>query len=83
MSQKLQHVHDQLMEIAKEAKDLSHKQYTNKLHHIDENYKQGYIDDTDNSKPFDDPYEHQGQAQVSDELSKIHQTLTVMLSRIE
>lgn len=38
----------------------------NKLHHIDENYKQGYIDDTDNSKPFDDPYEHQGQAQVSD-----------------
>lgn len=28
MSQKLQHVHDQLMEIAKEAKDLSHKQYT-------------------------------------------------------
>ncbi|KAI9255680.1 hypothetical protein BDA99DRAFT_539827 [Phascolomyces articulosus] len=75
MPPNLQHVHQQLMEIAKETQDVSKTSYTmkdiqhlqNKLHHIDEQYKEGMIDDrTDKSNVEDDPYEHPGQAQIAD-----------------
>ncbi|KAG0171266.1 hypothetical protein DFQ28_002501 [Apophysomyces sp. BC1034] len=91
MTKDLEHVHEQLLEVARETQQISHTKYTaddirhlqNKLHHIDEKYKQGCIDDRDTKNLSDDPYEHEGQAQVTDELERIHQTLHIMLSRIE
>ncbi|KAJ8653469.1 hypothetical protein O0I10_010905 [Lichtheimia ornata] len=59
------------------AKEVQHLQ--NRLHHIDEKYREGVIDDRDMSNPSDDPYEHQGQAQIAEELNSIHQTLSNML----
>lgn len=50
---------------------------------VDEQYKQGIIDDRDTSNLEDDPYEHQGQGQIADELAKVHNTLHMMLTRID
>ncbi|KAF7725923.1 hypothetical protein EC973_009160 [Apophysomyces ossiformis] len=100
MTREVQHVHEQLLDVAKEAQQLSHQKYSaddirhlqlndlfqpkqNKLHHIDEKYKQGIIDDRDKKNLSDDPYEHEGQAQVAEELARVHQTLHIMLQRIE
>ncbi|KAI9492399.1 hypothetical protein BDB00DRAFT_828836 [Zychaea mexicana] len=87
----LQNVHQQLMDIAKETQDVSKTQYSakdvqhlqNKLHHIDEQYREGIVDDRDKSNLEDDPYEHPGQAQIADALSKIHSALSSMLSSVE
>ncbi|KAJ8661556.1 hypothetical protein O0I10_002824 [Lichtheimia ornata] len=87
----LQRVEDQLVEISKEVQGLARSKYTskdiqhlqNKLHHIDEKYREGIIDDRDKSNLDDDPYEHQGQAQIADALDKIHTTLSSMLQNCE
>lgn len=63
-----------MVEISKEVQSLARSKYTskdiqhlqNKLHHIDEKYREGIIDDRDKSNLEDDPYEHQGQAQIAD-----------------
>jgi hypothetical protein len=90
MAPDLEHIHNQLMEIAKETKEVSQKQYSaddirhlqNKLHHIDEKYQEGIIEDKDPNNLEDDPYEHQGQAQIASELEQVHQTLHHMLARV-
>ncbi|KAI8149576.1 hypothetical protein BJV82DRAFT_529923 [Fennellomyces sp. T-0311] len=87
----LQHVHQQLMDIAKETQDVAKSKYSaqdvqhlqNKLHHIDEMYREGMIDDRDTKNLEDDPYEHPGQAQIADALSKIHSALSSMLNNVE
>ncbi|KAI8381177.1 uncharacterized protein BYT42DRAFT_494938 [Radiomyces spectabilis] len=90
MAKNLENVHHHLMEVAKESQRLSHKKYTaddvrmlqEKLADIDAKYKNGVYDDVDKSMQAD-VYETEGQAQVADELERIHQTLHVMLTRID
>ncbi|KAI9313934.1 hypothetical protein BX666DRAFT_2030087 [Dichotomocladium elegans] len=86
----LQHVQEQLAAISKEAENLSKGKYTaeniqhlqNKLHHIDEKYREGVIDDRDKHNPNDDSYEENGQAQIAESLNKVHETLSCMLRKV-
>ncbi|KAG2187858.1 hypothetical protein INT44_000608, partial [Umbelopsis vinacea] len=65
------HVHHQLCDVEKEAEKLSSGSFTeeqlrhlqNKLHHIDERYKEGCVTE---SHMKGDPYEEDGQAAVAD-----------------
>jgi len=88
MSKELEHVHQQLCEVEKEAKQLSSGSYNeeqirhlqNKLHHIDERYKEGCVMER---QMHGDPYEVDGQAEVADELEKVHQQIYTMLNQLE
>ncbi|CAO3660665.1 hypothetical protein G6F70_003675 [Rhizopus microsporus] len=82
---------DQLQKVKELAEELSHKQYSQKdvhklqqkLHHIDAQYKEGIIDDRNVNDPTDDPYEHEGQAQLAEDLSATHEMLTRMLANTD
>lgn len=90
MVESLENVHQELMDIAKQSNRLSHTKYTsddvkklqNRLHNIDCQYNEGRFSDM---ASYSDGgcYEEEGQAQVSDELEKVHKTLHAMLSRID
>ncbi|KAI9289778.1 hypothetical protein BC943DRAFT_315129 [Umbelopsis sp. AD052] len=88
MSKQLEHVHHQLCDVEKEAEKLSSGSFTeeqlrhlqNKLHHIDERYKEGCVTE---SHMKGDPYEEDGQAAVADELEKCHQKIYSMLNTLE
>lgn len=54
-----------------------------KLHHIDAQYKEGIIDDRNVNDPTDDPYEHEGQAQLAEDLAATHDMLTRMLANTD
>lgn len=90
MSKELENVHHQLSAVQSEAKQLSSGSFTeeqlrhlqNKLHHIDEQYKEGCVmsgQQTQNS----DPYEVDGQAEIAEELEKVHQDIYGMLNQLE
>lgn len=90
MLKNLEDVHQELMDIAKESNRLSHTKYTsddierlqNRLSHIDSHYSEGAFNGMSSNVECG-RYEEEGQAQVSDELEKVHKTLHVMLSRID
>ena len=63
------------------AKDIQHLQ--NKLHHIDEQYQEGIIDNRDANNLLDDPYENQDQAKIATDLAKVHNKLTSMLEKLQ
>ncbi|KAI9490593.1 hypothetical protein BDB00DRAFT_875189 [Zychaea mexicana] len=81
------------MAVAKESDEIAQHKYTEddvrnlqeKLNCIDQEYNEGIVDDRSPqcSNWQDDPYEHPGQGVVADELSKIHNQLYMMLTRIE
>ncbi|KAI8993296.1 hypothetical protein BDB01DRAFT_847193 [Pilobolus umbonatus] len=89
MQKDLEQIHNTLSEILKESEELSHRQYTaddvlklqEKVSKIDEQYKEGIIDDRNKNNPSDDPYEHKGQGVVANDLAKVHQTLHSLLER--
>ena len=85
-------IHHDLQQILKESRSLSqNKHYSSdevqglqeRLQRIDAQYKEGIIDDRNKQDANDDPYQHDGQAQVADDLYKVHQTLSEMLDRAE
>ncbi|GAA5805036.1 hypothetical protein EDC94DRAFT_613047 [Helicostylum pulchrum] len=90
MVKNLENVHQELMDIARESARLSYTKYTsddveklqNRLRGIDSQYNEGAFGDM-NSTSDCGRYEEEGQAQVSNELEKVHKTLHVMLSRID
>jgi hypothetical protein len=89
MVKSLENVHHQLMDIARESNRLSHTKYTsddveklqNKLRSIDSQYNEGAF--CGEMTSAEGRYEEEGQAQVSNELAKVHSTLHLMLSRID
>ncbi|KAI8139075.1 hypothetical protein BJV82DRAFT_628141 [Fennellomyces sp. T-0311] len=91
MRKDLGHIHQKLMSIEKESDQIAQTKYTeddvrklqDKLASIDAEYNEGIIDDRDKNNWQDDPYEHDGQAQVADELSKAHNKLHMMLTSME
>ncbi|KAG2199220.1 uncharacterized protein EV154DRAFT_521783 [Mucor mucedo] len=90
MVKNLENVHQELMDIARQSNRLSYTKYTsddieklqNRLRNIDSQYNEGRFGDM-TSCADGGCYEEEGQAQVSDELEKVHKTLHVMLSRID
>ncbi|KAI8087699.1 uncharacterized protein B0P05DRAFT_531961 [Gilbertella persicaria] len=88
MVKRLEDVHQELMEIAKESNRLSYTKYSlddveklqDRLRKIDSQYNEGAFRNTEMNSVI---YEEEGQAQVSDELEKVHRTLHCMLSRID
>lgn len=90
MVKNLENVHQELMDIARQSSRLSYTKYTsddveklqNRLRNIDSQYNEGRFSDM-TSCSDGGCYEEEGQAQVSDELEKVHKTLHVMLSRID
>ena len=88
MVKRLADVHQELMDIAVESNRLSYTKYTlddlenlqNRLRKIDSQYNEGAFKCTEMNSAT---YEEEGQAQVSDELEKVHRTLHRMLSRID
>ncbi|KAI9485674.1 MAG: hypothetical protein EXX96DRAFT_515150 [Benjaminiella poitrasii] len=88
MVKKLETVHQELMDIARQSNRLSHTKYTEddieKLQHrlrvIDSQYNEGAFGEMNSDV---DRYEEVGLAQVSDELEKVHNTLHRMLARLE
>ncbi|GAB5591895.1 hypothetical protein Unana1_06795 [Umbelopsis nana] len=97
MSKELEQVHHQLCSVEKEATELSSGSYTeeqaslvldvvmirhlqNKLHHIDERYKEGCVMER---QMHGDPYELEGQADIAEELEKVHQQIYGMLNKLE
>jgi GTP1/Obg family GTP-binding protein len=87
MVKDLENFHQELMDIARESKRLSHTKYTSddveklqdRLRSIDSRYNEG----TFCGEATPGRYEEEGQAQVVDELEKVHKTLHAMLSRID
>ncbi|KAI7903653.1 uncharacterized protein BX663DRAFT_507218 [Cokeromyces recurvatus] len=90
MQKDLQKIHKDIQEIMHECKSLRRGKYSSediqhlqeKLHNIDTQYKEGIIDDRNKEDINDDPYEHEGQAQVANDLAKAHQKLSEMLSQV-
>ncbi|CAO0791003.1 unnamed protein product [Mucor circinelloides] len=90
MQKDLEQIHNELQEILRESKHLAHRKYTpdevqglqERLQKIDAQYKEGVIDDRNKQDINDDAYEHQGQAQVADDIAKVHETLSQMLQRV-
>ncbi|KAI9483921.1 MAG: hypothetical protein EXX96DRAFT_158980 [Benjaminiella poitrasii] len=90
MQKDLEKIHQGIQEVMRESKSLAHRRYSpndiqnlqEKLHKIDAQYKEGIIDDRNKDDINDDPYEHEGQAQVADDLAKAHQKLSEMLSNL-
>ncbi|CAO3668320.1 unnamed protein product [Umbelopsis vinacea] len=88
MSKELEQVHNQLCTVDKEASQLSSGSYTeeqirhlqNKLHHIDERYKEGCVMER---QMHGDPYEVEGQADIAEELEKVHSKIYRMLNKLE
>ncbi|KAG1151061.1 hypothetical protein G6F37_010594 [Rhizopus arrhizus] len=91
MKKDLQGVIHQLKDVRQEAESLSKQDYTakdiqhlqNKLHHIDEQYREGIIDNRDANNLLDDPYENQDQAKIATGLAKVHNKLTSMLEKLQ
>jgi hypothetical protein len=91
MVKNLENVHQELMNIARESNRLSYTKYTSddveklqdRLRTIDNQYAEGAFNGMNSSTEMSGRYEEEGQAQVSDELEKVHKTLHVMLSRID
>ncbi|KAI8076731.1 uncharacterized protein B0P05DRAFT_545637 [Gilbertella persicaria] len=92
MQKDLEQIHNELQQILKESRSLTQKKkYSSeeiqglqeRLSKIDAQYKEGIIDDRNKNDANDDPYEHDGQAQVADDLAKVHQTLSQLLDRTE
>lgn len=93
MVKDLEKFHQELMDIARESNRLSHTKYTSddveklqdRLRRIDSQYNEGafYNDEMKSSGTSAGKYELEGEAQVSDELEKVHKTLHRMLSRID
>lgn len=89
MVKNLENVHQELMDIARASNRLSHSKYTSddveklqtRLRAIDCQYNEGAF--CGEMTSAEGRYEEEGQAQVSDELEKVHKTLHVMLSRID
>ncbi|KAI7902657.1 uncharacterized protein BX663DRAFT_454729 [Cokeromyces recurvatus] len=89
MVKKLESVHQELMDIAKESNRLSHTKYSEddieklqeRLRAIDSQYREGAFGEKASSDV--DRYEEEGLAQVSDELEKVHTILHRMLARLE
>jgi hypothetical protein len=86
MVKNLEDVHQQLMDIARECNSLSYRRYTatdleklqDKLRDIDSQYSEGAF-----GVNVVDRYEQEGQAQVANELEKVHKNIRSMLSRID
>ncbi|KAG1054022.1 hypothetical protein G6F43_003936 [Rhizopus delemar] len=91
MKKDLQGVIHQLKDVKQEADNLSKQEYTakdiqhlqNKLHHIDEQYREGVIDNRDANHLLDDLYENQDQAKIATGLSKVHNKLSSMLEKLQ
>ena len=87
MVKNLEDVHQELMDIARQSNRLSYTKYTsddieklqNRLRTIDSQYNEGAFQSMTSCVG----YEEEGQAQVSDELEKVHNNLHIMLSRID
>ncbi|CEP14997.1 hypothetical protein [Parasitella parasitica] len=88
MVKNLENVHQELMDIARESNRLCYTKYTsddveklqNRLRQIDSQYNEGAFRNPEINYGC---YEDEGQAQVSGELEKVHNTLHRMLSRID
>jgi hypothetical protein len=86
MVKNLEDVHQQLMDIARECNSLSYRRYTatdleklqDKLRDINSQYSEGAF-----GVNVVDRYEQEGQAQVANELEKVHKNIRTMLSRID
>ncbi|KAI7858052.1 hypothetical protein BDC45DRAFT_349161 [Circinella umbellata] len=93
MRRDLEQIHQQIMAIAKESDQVAQSKFTEddvrklqeKLRGIDREYKEGIIDDRSPTSTNwqDDPYEHNGQGEVADELSRVHNQLHMMLTIID
>ncbi|KAG2198263.1 hypothetical protein INT47_004347 [Mucor saturninus] len=88
MVKNLENVHQELMDIARQSNKLSYTKYSfddveklqNRLRLIDSQYNEARFRDMTSDNGC---YEEEGQAQVSDELVKVHKTLHIMLTRID
>lgn len=74
-----------------QSEALSNRKYTpddvhnlqERLRNIDAKYKEGIIDDQDKQNLNDDPYEHEGQAVVAEDIAKVHEKLSQLLQKVD
>ncbi|KAF7723727.1 hypothetical protein EC973_001703 [Apophysomyces ossiformis] len=90
-SQHLDGIHHELMDIARECTKMYHREFSedevrklqDRVQVIDEKYKQGVINEKDEDYPEENPYEQPGQAEVAEELEKVHNSLRYLLTRVK
>ncbi|KAG2197264.1 hypothetical protein INT46_001790 [Mucor plumbeus] len=91
MQKDLEKIHEKLQKILEQSEALSNRKYTpddvhnlqERLRNIDAKYKEGIIDDQDKQNLNDDPYEHEGQAVVAEDIAKVHEKLSQLLQKVD
>ncbi|CEP07035.1 hypothetical protein [Parasitella parasitica] len=91
MQKDLERIHQEIQGILRDSEKLSNHKYTSdevqglqeRLQKIDAQYKEGIIDDRKKGDLNDDPYEHQGQGQVAEDIAKVHERLSQLLQRVD
>ncbi|RUP50555.1 hypothetical protein BC936DRAFT_138636 [Jimgerdemannia flammicorona] len=95
ISKELEPIHEQITVVLDGLNNLEQsgkfneddvRHWQNKLHHIDERYREGYIEPVrqhqNQNSLLKDPYEIPGEAEVTEELNRAHEIVRKMLERI-